>query len=87
MHLIQGLKWRSFNAKIKVLRDTRSAPTQNLVKLPNGPGSLHNQISGFYSSKQPFTNGLTVRQWLSSQTFEQQFKFGQDVISQFGGNP
>jgi RHS repeat-associated protein len=61
--------------------------TENLVNLPHGPGTIHNQISGFYSSKQPFTGGLTVRQWLSTQSFEEQSVFGRNVIQQFGGEP
>jgi hypothetical protein len=58
--------------------------TDNLVKLPHGPGLIHNQISGFYSSKQPFTGGLIVRDWLAPQSFEEQFEFGQRVLQQFG---
>jgi hypothetical protein len=61
--------------------------TENLVKLPHGPGTIHNQISGFYSSKQPFTGGQTVRQWLSPQSFEEHAEFGQSIIQQFGGKP
>ena len=38
--------------------------TKNLIKLPHGKGSVHAGISGYYSSKQKFTNGLTVREWL-----------------------
>jgi RHS repeat-associated protein len=55
----------------------------NLVKLESGAGPLHARISGYYSSKQPFTNGLTVRQWLSGQSFQQQYNFGIKVIQQF----
>ncbi|OAM91696.1 RHS repeat-associated core domain-containing protein [Termitidicoccus mucosus] len=61
--------------------------TENLVRLPHGPGTIHSQISGFYSSKQPFTNGLTVRKWLSHQTFDQQYTFGRNILQQFGGPP
>jgi RHS repeat-associated protein len=61
--------------------------TENLVKLPHGPGTIHNQISGFYSSKQPFTGGQTVRQWLSKQSFGDQAAFGRSVIQQFKGAP
>lgn len=61
--------------------------TENLAQLPHGPGTIHNQISGFYSSKQPFTGGQTLRQWLSSQSFEEQATFGRNVIQQFGGKP
>lgn len=58
--------------------------TDNLVKLPHGPGTIHNQISGYYSSKLPFTEGKTVRQWLSTQSFEEQASFGRDILQQFG---
>ena len=40
--------------------------TNNIIKLPNGAGTIHAKVSGYYSSKQPFTGGKTVRQWLSS---------------------
>ena len=54
----------------------------NLVKIESGAGSLHAKISGYYSSKQPFTNGLTVRKWLNGQTYQQQYNFGIKVIQQ-----
>ena len=38
----------------------------NLIKLPHGAGTIHARVSGHYSSIQPFTNGQTVRQWLST---------------------
>jgi len=60
--------------------------TGNLVKLPHGPGTIHNEISSYYSSLAPFTEERqTVRQWLSTQSFEEQYKFGLDIIKQFGG--
>ena len=55
----------------------------NLVKIESGSGSLHAKISGYYSSKQPFTSGLTVRQWLSGQSFQQQYNFGIKIFKQF----
>jgi len=61
--------------------------TENITRLPHGAGTIHARISGYYSSKQWFTNGLTVRQWLSTQTFPELAKFGRDVILQFGGSP
>jgi hypothetical protein len=38
----------------------------NLIKLPHGAGTIHARVSSHYSSIQPFTNGQTVRQWLST---------------------
>jgi len=58
----------------------------NVITLPHGPGSIHNQISGFYSSIIPgLTGGLRVREWLRTKSFEEQFEFGIDMIKQFGG--
>jgi hypothetical protein len=42
-----------------------------------------NQLkANYYSTKQPFTNGGTVRDWLTGQPFEDQFGFGQEVTEQ-----
>lgn len=59
--------------------------TENLVRLD---AAVHTKISGFYSSIRPQVTGsssLTVREWLSSQAFEAQEKFGQQILKQFGG--
>lgn len=61
--------------------------TNNLIKLPHGAGSIHAKISGYYSSKQPFTGGQTVRQWLSTQSYQQQYDFGIKTLKQFGWTP
>ncbi|WP_055666124.1 RHS repeat-associated core domain-containing protein [Desnuesiella massiliensis] len=55
----------------------------NIMKLDHGKGSIHAKISGYYSSIQPFTNGQTVRQWLSSKSFEEQYEFGMKIIRFF----
>jgi hypothetical protein len=53
--------------------------TDNMVNI----GELqHRRISGHYSSKQPFTGGQTVREWLRSQSFQQQTEYGQRIIRQ-----
>jgi hypothetical protein len=59
----------------------------NVIQLPHGPETIHNQISGFYSSIQPWITGsssMTVRQWLSTQSFEAQRLFGIQMIEMFG---
>lgn len=56
----------------------------NIVPLPHGAGSVHARISGFYSSKSPSVTGsvnVTVREWLSTKSFDDQFNFGVMVIS------
>ena len=55
--------------------------TNNLIELTP---SQHSQISGYYSSKPSFTNGLTVRDWLAGQSFETQYQFGIDYLKQLG---
>jgi len=61
--------------------------TNNLVRLPHGKGTLHNKISGYYSSKQPFTNGKTVRGWLRNKPFSEQYNFGIQKLKDFGWTP
>ena len=59
----------------------------NLIKLPHGKGSIHAKISGHYSSIQDFTNGKTVRQWLSSQSYQEQYDYGIKMLKQYGWTP
>lgn len=60
----------------------------NVVSIPAGKGSLHAKISAYYSSKQYFTGGKTVREWLSTKSYEEQYEFGVRVINCFGaGHP
>lgn len=55
--------------------------TQNVMRLDAG---VHQQISGYYSSIQSFTGGQTVRQWIGTQSFEQQAQFGIYTLRRFG---
>lgn len=61
--------------------------TKNVIRLPHGKGSIHAKISGYYSSKPAFANGMTVRQWLSTQSYEKQYKFGIKTLKQSGWKP
>jgi len=60
--------------------------TQNIISIPTGSGTIHSQISAHYSSIPPqgFTGGKTVRDWLSTQSFDEQFKYGFEMLQQFG---
>jgi RHS repeat-associated protein len=44
----------------------------------------HILISNFYSSKPYFTNGQTVRNWLSGKSLQEQYDFGLKILKQFG---
>ena len=62
--------------------------TGNLVRLPHGKGSIHQEISNFYNSVQSALTGssdITVREWIGTQSFEEQQDFGIRVIRAFGG--
>ena len=55
--------------------------TDNLIALD---AATHARISGYYSSKQAFTNGQTVREWLGNQSLEAQREFGLQVLRDHG---
>jgi len=57
--------------------------TNNLIKLPHGKGTVHQRISDHYSSKASFTKGMTVRKWLSPQSFNKQYNFGIKTLKRF----
>ena len=46
--------------------------------------AVHAKVSGYYLSKQVFTNGATVRDWLAEQDFQTQYEFGINVLRQYG---
>jgi len=72
-----------------------------IVKSGFSPRSIHNTgnviavdadvnrkiVNGFYSSIRPFTEGMTVRNWLAGQNFETQYDFGLQVLRDFGVIP
>jgi hypothetical protein len=56
--------------------------TENVIPLEEG---LHTRVSGFYSLIQQEITGsrsLTVRRWLSTQSYEAQRQFGLQAIEQ-----
>lgn len=44
------------------------------------PASINAAKAAYYASKQPFSNGLRVRDWLAGQDFATQREFGLDVL-------
>ncbi len=57
---------------------------ENIIALQSGKASVHTAISALYSSKQSFTSGLTVRDWLGTKSFQEQFEFGMNQLRRFG---
>ncbi len=50
---------------------------RNVVEVPT---AVNQAINAFYSSKQLFTSGQTVRDWLASKTFTEQFEYGKSIL-------
>ncbi|WP_215831496.1 hemagglutinin repeat-containing protein [Pelorhabdus rhamnosifermentans] len=57
---------------------------ENIIALQSGKDSVHSAISGFYSSKPYWTGGLTVRDWLATKSFEEQFDYGMNILKNYG---
>ncbi|SCX02177.1 RHS repeat-associated core domain-containing protein [Lachnospiraceae bacterium YSD2013] len=56
--------------------------TSNIIAVDH---ETHMKITGYYNTKSfDFTNGLSVRDWLAGQSYEEQYNFGLDVLRRFG---
>jgi hypothetical protein len=53
---------------------------QDVIRLPT---EIHREINAYYSSKQAFTKGLTVREWLRTQSLEEQLRRGRELLEQY----
>ncbi|NLN77697.1 MAG: hypothetical protein GX141_02105 [Armatimonadetes bacterium] len=56
---------------------------KNLIELPN---DVHKKISAFYSSKNTKITGEefnTVRDWLNTKSYDEQYKFGKKVVDHY----
>ena len=79
-----GLEWHHIVEQSQIhksgfmLEDIHS--TGNIIFID---AAMHRKIRVYYSSIQPFTQGLTVRNWLAGQDFEMQYKFGLQVLEMF----
>lgn len=56
--------------------------TANLMRMEV---SIHRKISGYYSRKPEQFGGLRVRDWVKTQSFDDQFDFGVTIVRRFGG--
>ena len=74
-HIVEQCQERKSGFDVGMIQNTN-----NIVSIS---ADVHRLISGYYSSIQAFTGGLTVRSWLAGQSFEQQYQFGLDVIKMF----
>ncbi|HUX39793.1 MAG TPA: RHS repeat-associated core domain-containing protein [Rectinemataceae bacterium] len=85
-----SMEWHHIVEQAQI-KDSRSGFAPEVIQNPGNIISLvaetHTRISAYYSSKQPFTDGQTVRDYLAGKPFEYQFGFGIDILRQFGGIP
>ena len=54
--------------------------TDNVIAIP---AQLNADLNAFYSSKNPAITGsakLTVREWISTKSLVEQYKFGRDAL-------
>ena len=65
-------------------KSTQVNNVNNIVSIPSGSRSPHAAISQYYGSVQDFTDGKTVREWLSTKSFEEQFEFGMKTLREYG---
>ena len=80
----EGNEWHHI---VEQSQTTKSGFSSQMIQNTNNIVSIskatHRTISGYYSSVQPFTNGMIVRNWLAGQSFNAQYEFGINVIKMF----
>jgi hypothetical protein len=84
----EGKAWHHIVEQRKVNVD-RFGPeaihnTENVVLLKK---EVHDKISALYSSKTEETGGMVVREWLRTQSYEQQRAYGLRILKRFGVIP
>ena len=82
----EGNQWHHIVEQSQT-KTTRAGFPSQLVQNPDNLVALdkttHKQISALYSSKQPGTP-MTVRDYLNTQTFDQQYSFGMKALTDLG---
>jgi RHS repeat-associated protein len=74
------MDWHHIVAQAKNVAQFGADVIHNPKNLAAIPRDLHRKITGFMNSKQPFTNGLTVREWLQKQSLEEQWNYGRRLM-------
>ena len=58
--------------------------SRNIVSVQGGTNSIHTLITYYYGSKQSFTGGKTVSEWLKTKSFDEQWEFGVNYLQKYG---
>jgi len=76
---------RVFDHVVEQSQIGRSGLAPELIHHPfnlNPVGAEINQLkANYYSSIRPYTGGRTVRDWLTGQSFEDQYEFGMEIVN------
>ena len=80
----KGMHWHHIVEKNKAVQfgQRRIQSIENIVAVPE---KEHNRLSGFYASKQEFSENLRVRHWLRGRSFEEQYEFGMEQLKRVLG--
>jgi len=57
-----------------------AAAIHNAINVLKVSREANQAIADYYSRIRPFTDGMTVREWLTSQSLADQFEFGQKIL-------
>ena len=82
----EGYHWHHIVEQSQIARSGFSPEqihnTSNVIQVQ---AATHAQITGHYNTTTfPYTNGLSVRNWLAGQPFAVQYEYGIDVLRLFG---
>ena len=81
----EGMEWHHIVEQKKMNIDRFGAEKiHNIDNIVPIPREIHRQISSHYSSIQPFSNNMRVRDWLNTKSFVDQYKFGLKTLNKFG---
>ncbi|WP_152537473.1 hypothetical protein [Aquimarina pacifica] len=58
--------------------------TKNILDIPTGNGTLHDNVTRYYGRIHDFTDGKRFREWIKDKTFKEQYEIGLDVLRQYG---
>jgi len=83
-HIVEQKGFQQLN-ELKFGR-TNIHNTKNIIDIPGKEaGTLHKKVTGHYNTKSfPFTNGKSVREWLSTKSFQEQYDYGIKILKEKG---
>ena len=80
-----GMEWHHIveqrDANIKQFGPEKIHNIDNMIALP---ADVHRKISGHYSSIQPESEHMRVRDWLNGKSYEFQYEYGLQLLKRYG---